>query len=598
MKRFKYLALLSIVFTAVVISCKDESLDPYVVPEGAVHGYGQFVSPLDGTVSPDPTKNQFYSQAAVDAIAFFDANNLATSSVNLKFQWIGIDAKRSVESVDLYLEFDEVHTDADRNPITVNHGGLASEENPTIPNGKFWKTVTTSGNRQTIDVVVTPNDVYTLYQNDTYDYDADGTAEPIFSDNSTKFARDRSATRFYNTQTKNYGQGSVSLNADVFRVRWRLKTTDGLNFGTWGNSICTEFVGANCFGQWKVNADVFNPKATLTLKNNKPMKDAATEEVTIAFDRSIATAPTVSLSPAQGTIGSVTPVAGNDKQFKVTYTAPAGFTGTVSLTASGAVAGGAAPVGGLVSVSKSVTLTVDNQTAQQVSLATGTRIGFGGANTITLTFNEAMSAVAADALKISISGQGMDPITNATMILASNGLSASYLYFFKDSDNPMNATHGSLSISITGGKDLAGNAYPGSGSSLTNDLGEPPLPVVTLAGTYDLGTQLKWSATQGTGPSNSGGSTTGTINWVALASGSAAPAQATKVVQGVTVKNGFDLTGLSVKASGSLSVSAGSSGTIFTPFTANGAFDVYFYFVGSTGNISPNTATPLTITMN
>ena len=250
MKTLKYL-ILSLAILSAGISCKDESLDPFIRPEGAVHGFGQFVSPT-GTLLPDPSLGQFYSQSSVDAVVFYDDANIPGSSINYKLQWIALDNKKTVESIDLYLEFNEVYTDEDRNPKTAIHGGLESDVNPTKPDGKFWKTITSPGNRQTVDITVTPNDVYTLYQNATFDYNGDGTPEPVFGDNSLKFARDRSSKRFYKSEAKNYGQGTVTLGADIFRIRWRLKTTDGLYFGTWGNSVCTEFVGANCFGQWKV----------------------------------------------------------------------------------------------------------------------------------------------------------------------------------------------------------------------------------------------------------------------------------------------------------------------------------------------------------
>ncbi|MDZ7649291.1 MAG: hypothetical protein U5K54_20165 [Cytophagales bacterium] len=41
-----------------------------------------------------------------------------------------------------------------------------------------------------------------------------------------------------------------------------------------------------------------------------------------------------------------------------------------------------------------------------------------------------------------------------------------------------------------------------------------------------------------------------------------------------------------------------SSGTNFTPFTANGTFDIYMYFVSSTGNVSPNSLVLAGVVMN
>jgi hypothetical protein len=250
-----------------------------------------------------------------------------------------------------------------------------------------------------------------------------------------------------------------------------------------------------------------------------------------------------------------------------------------------------------------ITINVDNTVPERTSLSTGTRIGVGGANTITINFNEAIaqyksSSTASDTVTISVSGGGLTPVTNAPMILASNGLSASYTYIFVESDYS-SAVHGALSISISGGKDLAGNAFAGTTGSLTVDVGEPPIPSVTLSAPYDLGTQIKWSFTQTTGGSNPGGAVTGTVFYIAVDAGSTAPGQATKTIDGVTVNNGFDLTGVTVREAGSVSITSttGATGVIFTPFAANGNLDVYYYFVGTTGNTSDNSVA-LSIVMN
>jgi hypothetical protein len=65
------------------------------------------------------------------------------------------------------------------------------------------------------------------------------------------------------------------------------------------------------------------------------------------------------------------------------------------------------------------------------------------------------------------------------------------------------------------------------------------------------------------------------------------------------VYNGFNLTNQGTGTANRVSAqgSTTASGVNFTPFTPNGKFDVYLYFVSSTGNVSANTATPLTITM-
>ena len=53
-------------------------------------------------------------------------------------------------------------------------------------------------------------------------------------------------------------------------------------------------------------------------------------------------------------------------------------------------------------------------------------------------------------------------------------------------------------------------------------------------------------------------------------------------------------TGVTNRQTGSVATSgiSGNTGTVFTPFTANGTLDIYAVFVGSTGNSSVISATP------
>jgi hypothetical protein len=384
-----------------------------------------------------------------------------------------------------------------------------------------------------------------------------------------------------------------------------------------------------------VNKDVFNPKVSFARETNAKsfLKDGDKTTITLTFDRNIGTAPTVTISPAQGTLGAVTPVAGSSTRFTVDYTAPAGFTGAVTVRSAGAVSSGAAPLGGLTQVAATTTINVDNTAPQQVGSISGltsaagtVRVGRGGSTSITVTFNEAMSAAAANTLKLSIVGQqGLDDIVDAPMTLAANGLSASYLYLWKDSSNPFDNTHGAVTVSITGGKDLAGNDFGGTSGTFVNDAGNVVAdaisptgfisgvanqPTATVAAGYDLGVQLRWSIAQ-TGFAS--GSVSGTWFWVALSwrDGNAdgdlddvedapvRPGQATRSVTGLSnpVYNGFNLSAAALSGRVAAQGSTTSSGTNFTPFTPNGKFDVYLYFVSSTGNVSAISAAPLTITM-
>jgi len=611
MKRLNKIFLTSATLIGLAIGCKDESLSPYIPPNGAANGLGQFVSLSNGALLPSATG--FYDQSAIDANVFFDENNQA-NGVTLKLQWLSYDNRVNISSIELYVEYNETYSDPDRNPLIAAHGGPS--KGPSYPAGKFWKSITPTAQRTPVDITITPADMYTLFQGNTFDYDDDGTEEGIFSAAAaaiTKTDRTVSTKRFYSSRSVTLPAGGVTLAADQFRIRWRLIGDDGTGYGSWSASVCSETVGINCVATFRVNKDVFNPKATVTRETDAKsfLKAGDKTTLTFTFDKSIATAPTVSIvAPGPGTLGPVTPVSGSTTKFTAEYTAPAGYTGAVTVRAQGAVSTGSAPAGGLTQVTSNTTLNIDNTAPLIVgSVAySSSRVGRGQATTVTITFNEAMSAATADALKLSITGQqGLDDVPATSMTLASNGLSATYLYLWKDSSTPFDNTHGSVTVNISGGKDLAGNAFAGSTSSFTNDVGGTVADAISTTGsvsgvtdaptasfTADLGTQLRWSISQGATIAP-GSSTSGTWFWVAVTAGSTAPVQATRTVTGLAnpVYNGFG-TITNSKASGSTT----SSGENFTPFTANGTFDIYMYFVSSTGNVSPNSLVLSNVVMN
>ena len=114
-------------------------------------------------------------------------------------------------------------------------------------------------------------------------------------------------------------------------------------------------------------------------------------------------------------------------------------------------------------------------------------------------------------------------------------------------------------------------------------------------GGHDLGTQIKWSGAQATGGSNAGGAIGGTIYFVAITAGEPAPTgvsfdQDANAIWVMADKDPDpDVEDLVVnRANGKLTTSSttGLTGTTFTSFTANGTFDIYAVFVGTTGNQS------------
>lgn len=353
------------------------------------------------------------------------------------------------------------------------------------------------------------------------------------------------------------------------------------------------------------------PNSKSTLRKGKPLKGAASDTLDIVFDTDMLTAPSLAISPVNA--GSITAVtrakdkAGKDlsNKFYAIFTAGASYTGAVTATVSGGRADGVAPIKDLVQNTERARFNVDNIVPQMTLLTLPSRVGLSQLASVKISFNEAMSSLVKDSLFISISGANADAVPNRKMTLAADGLSASYNYLLTDIDVPSNLTQSDLTVTIGGGRDVAGNAFGGTSGLIRCDVGTPPTPSVILSSPYDFGTQIKWTINQSTGASNDGGSTSGTVFWLAVPAGSSAPAQATDTRQGVTVNNGFDVSKLvdgdgnsTVLATGSVSIIGGTSGVIFTNFALNGNIDLYFYFKGSTGNTSPNSTTPLTITMN
>lgn len=322
-----------------------------------------------------------------------------------------------------------------------------------------------------------------------------------------------------------------------------------------------------------------------------PLKDGAKDTLNIVFDQAIDTPPTIGVNPVgAGTAGALVAVAGKDNEFYVPFTAGATYTGDVTFTISGATSGEAGALAGLEQESKTAAIAVDNLAPQNLTFTTGTRIGKGQSATITLTFNEAIGT--APTVTIDPGATGVDGVTNVKMTLNAAGTTATYSYEYKDLNG--DATHGNAMVTITGGKDKAGNAVAAiAPKTLTIDIGDAPAPIVTLDASYDWGTQIKWTMTYATGGTNPGGSTSGTVYYVAQTAGSAPPVS----FVGGDVPAFTMAPGVSAKQTGTVAVAAGTSGSVYSAFTPNGTLDVYVVIVTSTGVISAISA-PTTVTMN
>ncbi|MFN6089541.1 MAG: hypothetical protein ACK47E_12415 [Cyclobacteriaceae bacterium] len=661
MKSIKHISLIATFLLAIVVGCKDEKLNPYVAPLGNAHGFGQFISQLDNTtLLPQFGNNQFYDQTAVDRAVFFDdALTSPGQKVNFQLQWQSIDNKVKITTIELYLEYDETYTDADRNPQLARHGGPTPAINPSYPPGKFWKSVPAGEARVSQRLDISANDVYEVFKNNTFKYDANSSAVNIFSshpyngftqsDNGYSFDRSGANGRFKRARTYTLPSGNVALAADVFRINWRLIAEDGSAYGTWSAGVCSSVVGATCFGQWRVVRDVFNPAVTFAQRGQwgpvvsgtrqRPvvgLANGARDTINIVFNREIAAGspPSVALSAATSgwaTVGSPVSYTTNDgianNSWYVPVVATATGTGNARLVVTGAVSTrGDAMVTGSAATRD---FAVDNTAPEVVSRSwSATRLGRGQSTTLTLNFNEPMSARTQDSVWVQINGQNIDDLGKRRLTLATDGRSGTYIFFYRDSSNPTDATTGALTVTYGGGRELPGGVF-GNPLDLTSitagglrtdvsgldgtltpiaNMDPPNPPTVTFPADFDQKTQLKWSFGVSS-PVNK--SHNGTVFYIVVAAGTTLPAtfQRTLVVQGVTTWNGYNTAGISsssIIAQGSISLNAnladttlGGTGTIFTDFTSNGTYDLYAYWVSSTGNISrvsgnlgPFTTTP------
>jgi len=352
------------------------------------------------------------------------------------------------------------------------------------------------------------------------------------------------------------------------------------------------------------------------------LKDGVSDTLYIRYDQvSMKVAPIVTFDPpTAGTVTKdVTPYKKEKNGFYVVYKAGSTYTGEVTAT----VSGGVATVAGadLTQEDTEHTINVDN-IAPVVSRSTGTRIGAGQFVTMKVSSNEKLSTKSGDVILVNVDGTalGLETVKDAKMTIAANGLSASLIYIFKLKDPLVQATHGDLVVTFSKAIDEAGNSTTIGNGVLTVDLNAPPAPTITATGMYDFGTQIRWSADQSVDATpvtgNPGGSDTGSVYFVAIASGKPRPTGFAVDLDGVATWTMPDDPAstktpkekVAIMDEGVLEVEEGGSGLVFTSFGANGTFDIYAVFVSSSGTISkisssapvvaPGVGNPLTITMN
>ena len=363
-----------------------------------------------------------------------------------------------------------------------------------------------------------------------------------------------------------------------------------VNNGLFGSAI---FFPAQVLGYSAEETKDFVPTATLKTASGLALKGGAKDTIKISYDQKITNTPTVTAGAGVILDGPVVADGSSGKSFYQLITADVGTTGAVTVTVSGASSSDFGVP--LVQDDKKLTVNVDDTAPQVASTSTGSFIARGGLVTISATFNETMSAKSADGIKVTITGNNLEDVTDAPMTLSTDGKTFSYTYLFKEAAG-MTATPGAMTITFTGGKDQAGNDLAAGAlntaiGSLVCDVGTPPAPTMMLdAGGHDLGVQIKWNATANaaTGP----GIRSGKVYWVAVDNGDPAPTDFSVDNDGVATWTVAGATSTQAFAAALTTGSDGTSGTVFSAFAPNGTFDIYAVFVSNSGTISDISATP------
>ncbi len=213
---------------SIIYACRDESLNPVLQWEPAVHGFGVF----DG-IAFNGNANSRPQPYESDGAKNFPATGQDNAKIDFKIRWVSLDNKLTVNKIELYVNMTEDYTDPDGNPQTADLGSGT---------GKLVATISNVGaNRAWNSFSITPKQVYDLYKDATVKYNK-VTAVPVF--NNPAHAR----------PTGKWFDG----NTDTFILKWRLYTTDGKVFKTWNqSSICGDVTAvseanSNCQLAWSV----------------------------------------------------------------------------------------------------------------------------------------------------------------------------------------------------------------------------------------------------------------------------------------------------------------------------------------------------------
>jgi hypothetical protein len=202
-KMKKTISTIFVCCIALLMGCRDESLNPVPVWDPAVHGFGVFdiAATTKTALTADYAKN--FPLKGQDA---------ATATVPFKIRWVSLDNRLTTSKIDVYLEMIEYYQDADGNDKQVSLGN------------KIVKTISApAGNRQWNSFTVSGTEAYNLFKDATVKYDKVN-AVKVFANPANK----RPTGQWFN-------------GSEDFVITWVLTTTDGLVFKKFNeDSICAD----------------------------------------------------------------------------------------------------------------------------------------------------------------------------------------------------------------------------------------------------------------------------------------------------------------------------------------------------------------------
>ena len=229
MKKINKIAVLSLLLgVGVMMSCKDESLDPNLTPEGNANGFGTFL--VGGKPQKDPfdlTKGQTLRLGSD-----FLTVKPGFTSVPATISWSSFDKKVTVNKIEIFVKLDEAYVDKDGNKVVAMHGG----------EGKLLTTITPAGMYEANNFTIDASKVYELLKDAKFDYD-DGKGEVnVFAKDTLRTA----ASPFLGNRDVPFRNRVISIGGDDIEITWKLYGENGLVYQSWSPSVCEEFVGANC----------------------------------------------------------------------------------------------------------------------------------------------------------------------------------------------------------------------------------------------------------------------------------------------------------------------------------------------------------------